>query len=439
MIDSTDSAKENNASYRQEAHFTPHHSFNEFKSLSKKYFVLIAMLVMLPVSIVASYQVVINQSSAKSSTAANITPTKIPMPTQPPAISSTPAVEILIDNSDLTGVTITGSWQALKNVSGFIGSDYLDNMGKRNGVENVKYTPVITIAGYYDVYARWVDGSNKETRVPIRIDHEYGNFIMNVNQRKKGGRWIKLGRFIFKQGGIANVTILTRGTNDKVIADGVKFKLIKEIFPTPTLTQQGLELLAGQGTLPKSCKGIGGTPVPEYTDICARYINDPRAARNRCNATYLKCINGEWVYSGSVKSCADDGCVFQECQPQLEIDDDRCGPGNGCQSGELCLSVPPIPENPDAQYACWQDLNACPLSIPTQPAGTNPTPTTIPGQNNPTPTTAVGGYDCDKYPGSSPGCIGKNYGETCPVPSKDGIPYKCIESASKACACTTNY
>lgn len=414
MTDSTDSAKENNTNYHQIVHFTPHHSFKEFKSLSKKYFVLIAMLVMLPISIVASYQAVINQSSAKSSTRANIIPTKIPSPTQLPAISPIPAVEIIIDNSDLTGVTITGGWQALNSVSGFIGSDYLDNMGKRNGVENVKYTPVITIAGYYDVYARWVDGSNKETRVPIRIDHEYGNFIMNVNQRKKGGRWIKLGRFIFKPGGIANVTILTRGTNDKVIADGVKFRLIKEIFPTPTSTQQGAELLAaGQGTLPKSCKGIDGTPVPEYTDICARYINDLRAARNRCNATYLKCINGEWVYSGSVKSCAEDGCAFQECQPQSEYPgEDRCGPGNGCQSGELCLSVPPIPENPDAQYACWQDLNACPLPTPTQPAGTNSTP--IPGQNNQIPTTAVGAADvCASVSQTHQACGGVKDGDHC--------------------------
>lgn len=426
MTDSTDSSKEKNISQHQEFHFTPHHTLSEFKSLSKKYFILILMLVMLPISIIASYQAVINQSSAKSSTAANIIPTKIPTLTPLPAISPTPAVEIIIDNSDLTGVTITGSWQALNNVSGFIGSDYLDNMGKRNGPENIKYSPVIPETGYYDVYIRWTDHKNRAWRVPVRVEHDYGTFVKYVNQQKNGGKWVKIDRFIFSPQKQGSVTISTRKTDDHVIADGVRFVLFKSLTSSPTPVQSGeFNTLAGGGSpWIHECTLKDGRTTTQ--DSCANQILKGRDYDPTCDASVMRCniSSGQWEDAGKDDRCAELKCFQQACDYTK-----LCGPVNGCAEGETCIRTDYNQTPPGT--ACINIPNACPTSTPVPSA----VPTTS-GQNNPTPTAPAGAADkCSSNWPSHQACGGVTAGDHC-TGAWSAWTCRITDQERKLCSCS---
>ncbi|MCH8527546.1 MAG: right-handed parallel beta-helix repeat-containing protein [Kiritimatiellae bacterium] len=140
-----------------------------------------------------------------------------------PSAPSTPT-EVIIDNSDTTGVTITGSWTISTWGGGgsFYGADYLHDNNSGKGGKSVRYTPTLA-AGTYEVYIRHTEGSNRASNVPIDITHANGTDYISLDQRTGGGQWVLLGTYTFNAGSDGNVLISNTGTNGFVIADAVKF------------------------------------------------------------------------------------------------------------------------------------------------------------------------------------------------------------------------
>jgi hypothetical protein len=66
--------------------------------------------------------------------------------------------------------------------------------------------------------------------VPVTIVHADGKSEMEWDMKKgsKHGFATGIGKFRFKSGGPNTVTLSTRGTNGKVIADGVAFVKMAE-------------------------------------------------------------------------------------------------------------------------------------------------------------------------------------------------------------------
>ncbi|MCK4815486.1 RHS domain-containing protein, partial [bacterium] len=83
------------------------------------------------------------------------------------------------------------------------------------------WTPDISEAGNYKVYARWTAHSNRASNTTYTIHHNGGTTSVVVNQQENGGTWNYLGTFAFLSGTSGKIT-LTDEADGYVIADAVK-------------------------------------------------------------------------------------------------------------------------------------------------------------------------------------------------------------------------
>jgi hypothetical protein len=132
----------------------------------------------------------------------------------------------VVDNTDASGVTITGTWTASTSVAGFVGSNYIHDEENGKGSKSVRFTPNLSAAGNYDVYLRWTSQANRSNNVPVDVTHAGGApTTVTVNQQNNGSTWFKIGTWAFNAGTGGNVLIRTTGTTGFVIADAVRFVL----------------------------------------------------------------------------------------------------------------------------------------------------------------------------------------------------------------------
>jgi hypothetical protein len=128
---------------------------------------------------------------------------------------------IIKDNSDPSGVSIVGTWTASTGVPGYYGSN--DIYTGPGGGASVTFTPSISVAGTYDVYARWTTNANRATNALITVNHVGGASNSNANQQLNNGVWMLIGSYSFNSGASGNVVVSNSGANGIVVADAVKF------------------------------------------------------------------------------------------------------------------------------------------------------------------------------------------------------------------------
>ncbi|MBX6765473.1 MAG: N-acetylmuramoyl-L-alanine amidase, partial [Rubrobacteraceae bacterium] len=83
----------------------------------------------------------------------------------------------------------------------------------------------VPVTADYVVYARWPASSSYNSRTPILIRTTSGFEKVVVNQRRHGGRWVKLGTFRMPKGNKRAIKI-SRWTSGRgwVIADAVMIR-----------------------------------------------------------------------------------------------------------------------------------------------------------------------------------------------------------------------
>ncbi|MBC8008712.1 MAG: hypothetical protein H7067_01285 [Burkholderiales bacterium] len=147
------------------------------------------------------------------------------------AVSATPQLVtvVILDNTDATGVAITGSWSAGSGVAGYYGSNYIFASAGTNGT--VRYTPTLPTAGLYEVHARWTTNPNRATNSPYDIVSAGGPTTTVVtNQQLDNGVWVSLGTYTFNAGTAGYVLLRCTGADGVVVADAVRFTL--KVLPT---------------------------------------------------------------------------------------------------------------------------------------------------------------------------------------------------------------
>ncbi|MFH1499222.1 MAG: right-handed parallel beta-helix repeat-containing protein [Verrucomicrobiota bacterium] len=131
-------------------------------------------------------------------------------------------VSLDIDNLDTAHVASTGTWTPSTSTPGYLGSNYLHDGNSGKGTKTFSFLPPITSAGNYLIYARWPAGANRASNVPVDIVENGGSVsTVTVNQQLNNNAWVLLGTFPLSPAN-AEVRIRTAGTNDYVIADGVR-------------------------------------------------------------------------------------------------------------------------------------------------------------------------------------------------------------------------
>lgn len=142
------------------------------------------------------------------------------IPGDDPSLSS----QVVVDNNNTNDVRFTGAWSTSLTTSGYYGPDYAhDGNPATKGTLSARYTPHLTVAGDYTVYARWTEHANRSTVVPIDIVHAGGSNTVLVNQTTNGGFWNALGTYTFSAGTQGSVRVRNDGATGYVIADAVRF------------------------------------------------------------------------------------------------------------------------------------------------------------------------------------------------------------------------
>jgi endoglucanase len=142
-------------------------------------------------------------------------------------VSATPQMISLIkDDQDLSGVTFTGTWTSSTSTPGAQGGRYSTdgNTGAAGG-KKISYSPTITVAGNYKVYARWTAGANRANSVHFDVIYSGGTDYTLQNEMLNNNTWMLLGTYYLNAGTTSKVEIRNDGATNNVIADAVKFDL----------------------------------------------------------------------------------------------------------------------------------------------------------------------------------------------------------------------
>jgi hypothetical protein len=132
-------------------------------------------------------------------------------------------VQVLVDN---TAAVTTGSWNSASGNSSYNG-DYLKTSAG-NGSKTIKWTPNITLGGFYEVYC-WIPAStgSQASNAQFTVYAEGGSKTYNINENNSGGKWELLGMHKFAAG-VSGYVELTDNANGEVIGDAIKLLYIQE-------------------------------------------------------------------------------------------------------------------------------------------------------------------------------------------------------------------
>ena len=137
------------------------------------------------------------------------------------------ATVLISDNSDASGVVLTGSWSGSTAVSGYYGANSVFASTVTGGTPTATCTfaPMLPFTANYDIYLRWTAFANRPNNAPVDIVFADNQTTVTVDQTTNGGLWMLLGTFPCEAGNSNTVTIRnnTGATGKYVVADAVQF------------------------------------------------------------------------------------------------------------------------------------------------------------------------------------------------------------------------
>jgi len=129
--------------------------------------------------------------------------------------------DIIIDNPQCT---LVGSWFTGTSSTDKYGSDYYYCTTQPSEDKTATWRPNIIVAGNYDIYVWYPQGTNRSQMAPYTCVYNGGSQVHTVNQQTNGGRWNLIGRHAFATG-TGGYIRLGNGTGESslnVMADAVK-------------------------------------------------------------------------------------------------------------------------------------------------------------------------------------------------------------------------
>ncbi|WFB37069.1 FAD-dependent oxidoreductase [Kiritimatiellota bacterium B12222] len=149
----------------------------------------------------------------------------------------------VIDNTDATQFSMSGSWQTSTYIPGYVGTNYLHDGDALKGELSATFRPEIITAGTYRLYLRWSADDRRSGAVPVTVTHAKGVSEVSLNQKEKGNQWNAIGDFEFAEGSGGSIEIKNEGTTGYVIVDALKLVQVDELIrPRLSLAVQQNEL-----------------------------------------------------------------------------------------------------------------------------------------------------------------------------------------------------
>ncbi len=128
---------------------------------------------------------------------------------------------VRVDNAS-DDFTTTGTWAVDSTSTDSFGANCAYSQGAAGPAEATWHLRVPE-AGRYEVCVWYTQGPNRAGDAPFVVRHAGGETTASVNQKKVGGRWVRLGDFEFAKGG-GEVLLGNRTANpaEMVVGDAVK-------------------------------------------------------------------------------------------------------------------------------------------------------------------------------------------------------------------------
>ncbi|MDP9426319.1 MAG: hypothetical protein M3P37_09895, partial [Actinomycetota bacterium] len=132
----------------------------------------------------------------------------------------------VVDNSDEERFASSKSWKKSDSGKGISGEDYRFARPAKKGAHAL-FKVAIPADGEYAVYARWPEVRGLNDSVAVGVETAYGTKWTEVNQRKDGGLWVRIGEFEMRKDEKFPVRIShdTEGKGN-VAADAVKVEMV---------------------------------------------------------------------------------------------------------------------------------------------------------------------------------------------------------------------
>ena len=122
---------------------------------------------------------------------------------------------VIVADNDEAKLLPEGSWKKATKGSGFVGKDYAVATGND---ASASWSIDVKFPGSYEVFLRWPRGGRFTSRAVCTV----GSRKMKVNQRRRAGKWVRVGAINVKQAD--RVQVVLRGSDGKPLAvDAVRF------------------------------------------------------------------------------------------------------------------------------------------------------------------------------------------------------------------------
>ncbi len=141
--------------------------------------------------------------------------------------------EILIDNEDKSHVTLTGDWTTDTKSGGRFGQSFFYDADKGATAKSIRFSPEITKAGKYKVYAYFVRVPEPAKVTTLTIFDGKKPQLINFTQEKvviegqTSGAWVPVGEFLLPKGKNNYVEVSNKNAGGTVVADAVLFVPVK--------------------------------------------------------------------------------------------------------------------------------------------------------------------------------------------------------------------
>ena len=135
--------------------------------------------------------------------------------------------EVIVDNDDgAPAYTESGTWLT-SSTPGYQGGTYRWSSTFDHLTATATWTPDLPEAGWYAVWAWYLEGANRPTDARHEIHHAGGVTTVSISQEVHGRTWRYLGEYYFEAGTGGHVTLLNQSDDhypsQAVIADAIRF------------------------------------------------------------------------------------------------------------------------------------------------------------------------------------------------------------------------
>lgn len=136
-------------------------------------------------------------------------------------VSSLPGV--VVDNKH---AKLVGQWVSSKHTHPLVGDDYFHDANQSRGEKSATFEPVNLVPGEYEVRLSYQAGSNRSSRVNVKVFSADGDSELQIDQRMRPpeeGLWISLGKYRFEPNGQSYVLVSNQDADGHVVVDAVQF------------------------------------------------------------------------------------------------------------------------------------------------------------------------------------------------------------------------